>query len=900
MNGKNGHLNAADLRSHLMNCGYDKSQLVANVELTEGHQVSLAAFAHSPHDSRSACIAAVDSISDPEIDVIACRSLGAPLVFTCYLDELWFWKQSANRPQFVNRVPASALPRFFDKYRGDFSPESVYRAKTWARFDEHYQLTFVDVGLMPVIEEEAGYRLSELIERVVIATKSRLGWKEVSEEQGRWLLKANFWLLAAKILRDKSVPGFINLDLESIEDVFARVAKHYGSDTPVTIRSKSQASALRESANEISRFGSLALISTEALAYLYERALITKETRTELGTHSTPAYLVDYIVGKLRPWIEAMDVEGRQVFEPACGHAAFLLAAMRVLRESSGVDSFPPLKRHKYLRDRLHGNDTDTFALEIARLSLTLADVPNPNGWDLQEANMFNEGLLARQSREADIILANPPFKDFSLTERQALAANSVSLQYGNKAAEMLWRVVTNMRPGAVFGVLLPQNILYSQNAAPLRQYLATNFEISEICLFPDKVFTFSDSESAVIVGRQSPPTRKTRDGQLQQEIRNIVYKRVREGNIESFKRTYSATEDYDLQSSRFSAEEDWSFFVPDLEEVWEFCQKLPKFNEIAGIGQGFQFRSKKDPLFPEGAITESLTRRSGLTRGFARLRESLQTHQQPDILNLNLDPSVIRRPGWGTVIGISQVLLNYAPVSRDKWRLKAFLDPEGHPVTSRFLVIRPRTKIWPIEALWGICNSPFANAYAYAFSSKRDLTAGLIRRMPVPDISSKSLAALLKAVRAYLRAARSSEGDRGSSGSSDELKALHWRIDQEVFQLYDLPKLLERQILDVFTDEERLGVPFHQHEYFPKEFSSLLTLRELMAATVDWDQINERRTLLIFKKVKKNISPEERAELNGLQQLADARIKLLAPLPITQMEAVKEDLKARGMWEGN
>ena len=152
----------------------------------------------------------------------------------------------------------------------------------------------------------------------------------------------------------------------------------------------------------------------------------------------------------------------------------------------------------------------------------------------------------------------------------------------------------------------------------------------------------------------------------------------------------------------------------------------LPQFDSTAEIGKGFEFLSKNDPQFPEGAITESNTPHNGLVEGFARLRKTLQTHQQPDKTWLNLDPSVIRRPGHGTTTGIPQIVLNYARVSRKSWRLKAFLDREGHPVTSRFLVIRPHDKPWPLEALWGICNSPFANAYSYAFSTKRDVLGGV------------------------------------------------------------------------------------------------------------------------------------------------------------------------------
>jgi len=51
-----------------------------------------------------------------------------------------------------------------------------------------------------------------------------------------------------------------------------------------------------------------------------------------------------------------------------------------------------PRQRHDFLREHLRGCDTDPFALEIARLSLTLADIPNENGWVLEQANMFASG----------------------------------------------------------------------------------------------------------------------------------------------------------------------------------------------------------------------------------------------------------------------------------------------------------------------------------------------------------------------------------------------------------------------------------------------------------------------------------------------------------------------------
>ncbi len=883
---------AAILHPYLLGCQYRRSQLVPNIELTNGQrfQVPLAAFAHHPYDSRSACIAVFDDTFDPEYAVKASRSLGAPVVFSCLPDQVLFWKQGVAGPQLQEQIPIAKLPDFFKRYSNELAPDAIYRAKTWGRFDTQYQLSFVDIGLMPLVEEEAGKKLAELIQRVVVQAKARLGWREISSEQGQWLLKSNFWLLAAKILKDKDVPAFATLDLEDLDNVYDCVANHYGSETPVAIGSKQQRTALREVAKEISRFSHLGIVSTEALAHLYENALITKETRIELGTHSTPGYLVDYIVGKLTPWIKEMPADQRNVFEPACGHGAFLLAAMRLLSELEPVSNYSPSKRHQYLQHRLHGNDRDTFALEIARLSLTLADVPNRNGWDLKPANIFKNDVLTNYASKANIVLANPPFGDFKPDERRLLTEQLAPPRYVNKAAEVLGKITSAMKPGAVFGVVLPQGFLHDENVASLRESLLANFEINEICLLPDKVFNLSDVESVLILGQrlQLSPAK----------IKPILYRRIREADAEAFKKSYASTYDKSLAPYHFAVAANRSFFVPELEDMWNYCSKLPTFSEIAEIGKGFQFRAESN--LPEGVIRESKTRQPSFREGFARFQKSLLTHELPKITWFNLNEAVILRGGPGVNENIPQIILNYAPVSRGPWRLKAFLDQKGHPVSSRFLVVRPRKSEWPLEVIWGLCNSPLANAYSYAFSSKRDVLAGVMREMPIPKASPSDLSQLVKAVRRYFTAVQKIDSEYLLPEEAERLKVLHWRIDAEVLRLYNLPKHLEKQILELFTGERRRGVPFEQTEYLPKSFTESLTLRELLAITADWDQTNERRAELIHKKVKKNISAEERSELDELQRLASCRRQLLAPLPIEELQAVKDDLVRRGMWAGN
>ena len=306
------------LKGPLRLCGYRRDLFRTDIRFGKSESVPLVAFAQFPADARSACVAVLSETSEPRNAVEACRTLGAPLVFVCHENTLQWWKQGTTSAEWLESIPARKIDRFFRAHQDEFSPEAVYRAKTLGRIRSEYQLSFVDLGLMPLVEEEVGTALSNLIARNVSGLKKRLGWDELTSEQGHWLLQTVFWLVSAKILRDKIVPSFERIELENVEDVFRRLATHHGTE-PLKLGSKQKREAVGESARIIDRFSSLALTTTESLAYVYENTLISKQTRSQLGTHSTPSYLVDYVLGHLSDWIEEIPENERSVFEPACG-----------------------------------------------------------------------------------------------------------------------------------------------------------------------------------------------------------------------------------------------------------------------------------------------------------------------------------------------------------------------------------------------------------------------------------------------------------------------------------------------------------------------------------------------------------------------------------------------------
>lgn len=823
-----------DFRPLLESCGYRGPLLVDGFPLnTAGEEavVPLVGFAHEPLDAGSACIAVLASQEDPAETVGRHRSLGAPVLFTIYQQSVQWWAQGTDGPRHLETFPPEGLPRFFDDRRSQLAPEAVYRAKTRGRFEAAYQLDFVDVGLMPLLEEEMGEKLGSLVERAVSDAASHLPPRSKTEQVPKWLPQAVFWLLAGKILKDKRVRGFGSLDLSAVDNVFARVAAHYGAEAgPLALQARNGRRALEAAAAVFARFTSLAHVTPEALSSVYETALVSKETRKALGIHSTPSFLTRYVVWRLAAWIEEIPAEDRHVFEPTCGQGSFLVAAMRLLRDLLPAAQ-AGAQRKAYLRRHLHGVDIDPFAVELARLSLTLADVPNPDGWDLGRADVFTELDLTAKARVARIFLANPPFESFSTVEKESLTRADRAVRAGSKTTELLRRMLPNLAPGAVFGVVVPQGFLHSRSAGDVRSMMLENFEIAEVSLFPDKVFRHSEAECALLLGRTM-----RRSGTMPGAVR---YLRVRETEVERFRSTYSASSELLIPQTRFVAIPDHRLTVPELQEVWQASGHLPRLEAIAEVGKGLEHKSD----LPPGTITISERRFGGAARGFARPGRDLRIDRQPRKVWLNLDPAVLRRSGTGNLVGAPQVIVNYVRVSRGPWRLKAILDPEGHATTSNFLAVRPRQADVSLLYLWSLLNSPFANAYCVAHATKHHVLKQTLHALPVPSASFQARQRVERAAEAYLRVVR---GERDEWLAADpepgRACAALLTLDAEVLRLYDLSPRLERQLLDLFAGWRRPGVPFDFERYFPVDFEPWIPLHIYLSSEFQRSNAGELR----------------------------------------------------------
>src|SRR5438552_19133980 len=142
------HLSASAVTPFLKELGNAGALLHREVRIGSGLIVPIVAFAHPPADARTACVAVIEAnVGSAEL-VVRYRSLATPIVLVCGRQGLEWWMQSSHQPLREGPpIPPDRLAKFFGTHASDFTPGAVYRAKTWGRFDQQHQLSFVDLGL---------------------------------------------------------------------------------------------------------------------------------------------------------------------------------------------------------------------------------------------------------------------------------------------------------------------------------------------------------------------------------------------------------------------------------------------------------------------------------------------------------------------------------------------------------------------------------------------------------------------------------------------------------------------------------------------------------------------------------------------------------------------------------
>jgi type I restriction enzyme M protein len=215
------------------------------------------------------------------------------------------------------------------------------------------------------------------------------------------------------------------------------------------------------------------------------------------GQYFTPRPLIRAIVQCLRPDIrEAPDFS---CHDPACGTGGFLIGAAEWMLQTTGGR----LSREDQRRMRRGAYSGRELVLETRRLALMNLYLHEIEG-DIAYGDTIAEG----DSHRYNVILTNPPFGTKGAGE--APQREDFTVATSNKQLNFIQHVLTVLKPGGRAAMVLPDNVLFEENAGrDVRGLLMQDCQLHTVLRLPVGTFTpYSPGVKAnVVFFRKGLPT---------------------------------------------------------------------------------------------------------------------------------------------------------------------------------------------------------------------------------------------------------------------------------------------------------------------------------------------------------------------------------------------------------
>ncbi|GCL65151.1 class I SAM-dependent DNA methyltransferase [Pseudaquabacterium pictum] len=222
---------------------------------------------------------------------------------------------------------------------------------------------------------------------------------------------------------------------------------------------------------------------TDGLGDLYEGLLEknANETKSGAGQYFTPRPLIRAMVEVLKPQ------PGEVIQDPAAGTGGFLIAADHYIKQQTDDLFTLTLAQQEFQRKRAFvGMELVPDAQRLALMNCMLHDIEGTGQGPVRVGSTLSaEGT---ELRDADLILANPPFgtkKGGGLPTR-----DDFSYPTSNKQFAFLQHIYRSLKPGGRAGVVLPDNVLFEANVGKqIRADLMDKCRLHTILRLPTGIF---------------------------------------------------------------------------------------------------------------------------------------------------------------------------------------------------------------------------------------------------------------------------------------------------------------------------------------------------------------------------------------------------------------------------
>ncbi len=222
-------------------------------------------------------------------------------------------------------------------------------------------------------------------------------------------------------------------------------------------------------------------IDTDVKAAAFEGLLekAASEGKKGAGQYFTPRVLIRAMVSCIKP--DPRVTRDFTICDPAVGTGGFLIAAYEWLKDETKGGAFDR-DTAKRIRTRTYfGQELVARPRRLALMNLYLHQVE-------PHITLGDSIYEVPDSRRYDVVLTNPPFG--TKGANQAPEREDFLVQTSNKQLNFVQHVLTVLKPGGRAAIVVPDNVLFAQQAGEVFEVLMEDCEVHTVLRCPRGTFS--------------------------------------------------------------------------------------------------------------------------------------------------------------------------------------------------------------------------------------------------------------------------------------------------------------------------------------------------------------------------------------------------------------------------
>lgn len=218
-------------------------------------------------------------------------------------------------------------------------------------------------------------------------------------------------------------------------------------------------------------------VKAAAFEGLLEKA--GSEGKKGAGQYFTPRLLIKSIVRCVKP--DARTHRDFTVDDPACGTGGFLVCAYEWFVEETKGGALDRSVAARVKAKTYFGQELVPRARRLALMNLYLHQLEP----DIKRKDSIYE---VPESRKYDVVLTNPPFGVKGQSD--VPVRDDFVVSTANKQLNFMQHVITILKPGGRAAVVVPDNVLFADQAADVFRILTEDCDLHTIWRLPNGCFT--------------------------------------------------------------------------------------------------------------------------------------------------------------------------------------------------------------------------------------------------------------------------------------------------------------------------------------------------------------------------------------------------------------------------